>query len=174
LTTAALGINIPEHEVKNGDGALNMDDNYARGSVRKRAARIARQRGWIGEGGGGVILPAVVGVLALLVVLWMAVTVSGFLFSLLPLAAVGLLTGWVASKLTGARLGVGWTLLAGILGSWLGGAILGLLHIGAGHLLNPINLIASVAGAAVLITFARVLARPALTGGERARLGRGF
>lgn len=151
-----------------------MDDYYARGSVRKRAARIARQRGWIGEGGGGVILPAVVGVLALLVVLWMAVTVSGFLFSLLPLAAVGLLTGWVASKLTGARLGVGWTLLAGILGSWLGGAILGLLHIGAGHLLNPINLIASVAGAAVLITFARVLARPALTGGERARLGRGF
>jgi uncharacterized membrane protein YeaQ/YmgE (transglycosylase-associated protein family) len=151
-----------------------MDDYYARGSVRKRAARIARQRGWIGEGGGGVILPAVVGVLALLVVLWMAVSVSGFLFSLLPLAAVGLLTGWVATKITGTRLGVGWTLLAGIVGSWLGGAIFGLLGIGVGHLLNPINLVASVVGAAVLITFARVLARPALTGSDRARLGRGF
>ena len=151
-----------------------MDDYYARGSVRKRATRIARQRGWIGEGGGGVILPAVLGVLALIVVLWMAVTVSGFLFSLLPMAVVGLLAGWVATKVTGARLSVGWTLLAGIVGSWVGGALFAMLGIGVGGLLNPINLVASVVGAAVLITFARVLARPALTGADRGRLGRGY
>jgi uncharacterized membrane protein YeaQ/YmgE (transglycosylase-associated protein family) len=121
-----------------------------------------------------VILPAVVGVLALIVVLWMAVTVSGFLFSLLPMAAVGLLAGWVATKVTGTRLSVGWTLLAGIVGSWVGGAIFAMLGIGVGGLLNPINLVASVVGAAVLITFARVLARPALSGADRARLGRGY
>ena len=69
---------------------------------------------------------------------------------------------------------LGWTLLAGIVGSWLGGALFALLGIGVGGLLNPINLVASVVGAAILITLARVLARPALTGSERRAPGRGL
>ena len=148
-------------------------DDYSHGSIRKRAMRVARQRGWVGEG-SSMVVPVVVGLVALLFVLWMAVSVSGFLFSLLPAAAVGLLTGWVATKVTGTRLGLGWTLLAGLIGSWVGGAIFSLLGIGVGGLLSPISLVASVVGAAILITMPRVLARPALTGSERRRLGGGY
>jgi len=118
-------------------------------------------------------VPIVVGVLALVAVLWMAVTIAGFAFSLLPMAIVGLLTGWIASRLTGARLGVGWTILAGIAGSWLGGAIFGgLLHIPVAGLVNPMQWVASVLGAAIVITFTRAVARPALTGSPRPRFGR--
>jgi uncharacterized membrane protein YeaQ/YmgE (transglycosylase-associated protein family) len=161
--------------VKIANGALKMNDDYSHGSVRQRARRIARQRGWIGEGGGGMVFPVVLGVIALAVFLFMAATFSGFIFSLLAWAAVGLLTGWVAAKLTGTRLTTGWTLLAGIVGSWVGGALFsGLLHWPVAGLLNPLHLLASVVGAVILITFARVLARPALTGSSRPRLGRTF
>ncbi len=152
-----------------------MNTYNSRGSVRQRALRVARQRGWIGEGGGGMVLPLTLGVIALVVTLWMALTITGFLFSLIPWAIVGLITGWAASRLTGARLGTGWTILTGIVGSWLGGAIFsGLLGLSVGGLFNPLHLVASVVGAAILITFARVVARPALSSSERRRLGRSY
>lgn len=145
--------------------------DYPRRSIRKRVIRVARQRGWIGQGGNGMVLPIVVLVLAAVVALWLA----GFVISLIPAALVGLLAGWAASKLTGTRLGVGWTMLAGIAGSWLGSAIFsGLLHVPVGGLLSPVHLVASVLGAAVLITFVRVVARPSLPGAPRPRLGRGY
>jgi uncharacterized membrane protein YeaQ/YmgE (transglycosylase-associated protein family) len=122
-----------------------------------------------------MILPVVLGLIALVVVVWMAASVSWLLLSLVPWALVGLLTGWVATKITGTRLGAGWTLLAGVVGSWIGGALFStLLHVPLGGLLNPVNLLASVIGAVIVITFTRLLARPALTGSDRARLGRGF
>jgi uncharacterized membrane protein YeaQ/YmgE (transglycosylase-associated protein family) len=118
-------------------------------------------------------VPIVVGVLALIAVLWMAVAITGFVFALLPMTIVGLLTGWLASRLTGARLGVGWTILAGIAGSWVGGAVFGgLFHLPVGGLLNPMQWVASVLGAAIVITFTRAVARPALTGSPRPRFGR--
>lgn len=144
-----------------------------RNSIRRRAVRVARQRGWIGEGSGGMVVPAVIGVLALVAVIWMAFAITGFVFSLLPLAVVGLLTGWVASRVTGARLGVGWTILAGVAGSWLGGAVFGgLLHLPVGGFFNPLQWLASVLGAAIVITFTRAVARPSLTGSARPRFGR--
>jgi uncharacterized membrane protein YeaQ/YmgE (transglycosylase-associated protein family) len=122
-----------------------------------------------------MILPVVLGLIALVVVVWMAASVSWLLLSLVPWALVGLLTGWVATKITGTRLGAGWTLLAGVVGSWIGGALFStLLGVRLGGLLNPVNLLASVVGAVIVITFTRLLARPALTGSDRARLGRGY
>ena len=122
-----------------------------------------------------MILPVALGLIALVVVLWMAASVTGLLFSLIPWALVGLLTGWVATKITGTRLGAGWMLLAGVVGSWVGGALFSaLLGVRLGGLLNPVNLVASVIGAVIVVTFTRLLARPALTGSDRARLGRGF
>lgn len=121
-----------------------------------------------------MVVPIILGVLALVVVLWMATAITGILFSVLPWAVAGLLTGWAASKITGARLGVGWTILAGIAGSWLGGAVFSFLlpgNVGGLSLFNPLSLVAAVFGAAVLITFARV-ARPSLTGSDRPKLGR--
>ena len=50
----------------------------------------------------------------------------------------------------------------------------GLLHVRVGGLLNPVHLLASVLGAAIVIVFARTLARPSLTGASRPRLGRTY
>ena len=120
-----------------------------------------------------MVLPIVLLVLAAIVALWTLATVGSLMFALIPWAIVGLLTGWVASKLTGTRLSTGWTILAGIAGSWLGGALFaGLLHVHVGGLLSPVHLLASVLGAAIVIVFARTLARPSLTGASRPRLGR--
>jgi uncharacterized membrane protein YeaQ/YmgE (transglycosylase-associated protein family) len=122
-----------------------------------------------------MLVPIVVALVGLVVLLWMAASLTGLLFWLLPWAIVGLLTGWVATKITGTRLGAGWTMLAGIAGSWLGGAIFAtLLGIRVGGLFNPVHLLASVIGAAILITFARVLARPALPGSDYRRIGRRY
>jgi uncharacterized membrane protein YeaQ/YmgE (transglycosylase-associated protein family) len=149
---------------------MNMYEN-SRGSVRQRALRIARQRGLIGEGGNGMVITIVLLVIAVLAGLWAMATIGSLFFALIPWAIVGLLTGWVATRITGARLTTGWTLLAGITGSWLGGALFaGLLGIKVGGLLSPIHLLASVLGATILITLARVVARPALPGAPRARL----
>lgn len=142
-----------------------------RGSVRHRAMRVARQRGWIGE--GNAVVPIIILGVAIVAVLWMAISITGFLFSLLPMAIVGLLTGWVASRLMGTRLGVGWTILAGVAGSWLGGALFGsLLNLPVGGFFNPLQWVASILGAAIVIAFTRAVARPTLAGRSRPRLGR--
>jgi uncharacterized membrane protein YeaQ/YmgE (transglycosylase-associated protein family) len=142
-------------------------------SIRRRALRVARQRGWVGEGGGGMVVPLIVVAVALIALVWMAFAITGFVFSLLPMAIVGLLTGWVASRLTGARLGVWWTILAGIAGSWLGGAVFGgVLRLPVEGFFNPLQWAASILGAAIVITVARVVARPALPGRDRPRFGR--
>jgi uncharacterized membrane protein YeaQ/YmgE (transglycosylase-associated protein family) len=135
-------------------------------SIRRRALRVARQRGWVAEGGGGMVLPAVLLAVA-------AIAVTGFVFALLPTAIAGLLVGWIASRITGARLGLGWTLLSGIAGAWLGEAVFrGLLHVPVQGLFNPLALVSSVLGATILIVFARAVARPALPGPSRPRFGR--
>ena len=120
-----------------------------------------------------MVVPVVVGLLALVAVIWLAFTITGFVFSLLPMAILGLLTGWAASRVTGARLGVGWTILAGVAGSWLGGAVFGgVLRLPVEGFFNPLQWVASILGAAIVITFARAVARPSLTGHSRPRLGR--
>jgi uncharacterized membrane protein YeaQ/YmgE (transglycosylase-associated protein family) len=142
-----------------------------RGSIRRRALRVARQRGWIGKGAGGTVVPIVIVAVAVIALVWMAFAITGFVFSLLPMALLGLLTGLVASRLLGTRLGLAWTILAGIAGSWLGGALFGgLLRLPVEGFFNPLQWAASIAGAAIVIAFTRAIARPALTGSSRQRL----
>ncbi len=120
-----------------------------------------------------MVVLIVVALIAAAIALWTLGAVASLLFALVPWAIVGLLTGWVAARLTGARLTPGWTMLAGIAGSWLGGALFtALLHVRVGGLLNPLHLVASVLGASIVIILARVLARPALPGPSHPRLGR--
>ena len=146
-----------------------------RHSIRRRAVRVARQRGWLpgpdGEGPG--VMPILLAVVAVIGIIWLAFAVTGAVFSLIPTIVVGLLAGWAGSRLTGARLGTGWTILAGILGSWVGGALLGwLLPVSVSGFFNPLQWVASILGATIVITLARVVARPALPGGQRPRFGR--
>jgi len=116
--------------------------------------------------------PVLLAIVAVVGIVWLAFAITGAVFSLIPTLVVGLLAGWAASRLTGARLGAGWTVLAGILGSWIGGALLGWLGgVNVSGLFNPLQWVASILGAAIVITAVRVVARPALTGASRPRFG---
>lgn len=115
----------------------------------------------------------VVLVVSVLVALWMVVAITGLVIWLLPLTILGLLAGWAASRILGVRLALGWTILAGIAGSWVGGLIFGrLLDLPVHGFFNPYQWIASILGAAIVITFVRAVARPSLPGSSPRRLGR--
>ena len=151
-----------------------------RHSIRRRAVRVARQRGWLpgpdGEGPG--VMPILLAIVAVVGIIWLSFAVVGAVWGLIPTLVVGLLGGWAASRLTGTRLGTGWTVLAGIVGSWLGGLLLGRFLPGVGtsvsllDIFNPLQWVASILGATIVITLARVVARPALPGASRPRFGR--
>jgi uncharacterized membrane protein YeaQ/YmgE (transglycosylase-associated protein family) len=144
-----------------------------RNSIRQRTMRVAQQRGLIGEGAG--VLPLVLLAVVVIGVIWLSFAVAGLVFSLIPTLLIGLIAGWAGSRLVGVRMGTGWTLLAGIVGSLVGGPLINLLLPGSpvsASFFNPLQWVASVLGAAIVITLARVVARPALTGADRPRLGR--
>jgi uncharacterized membrane protein YeaQ/YmgE (transglycosylase-associated protein family) len=122
-----------------------------------------------------MFLPVLLFIIAAVVGLWTLVFVGALLSHLLVWAVMGLITGWIAARLTGARLTAGWTILAGIAGSWVGGVIFSALRLPAMGLLHPlVSLAASVLGAAILITVARIFARPSLTGQSYPRFGRTY
>ena len=148
-----------------------------RHSIRRRAVRVARQRGWLpgSDGEGSGVMPILLAIVAVVGIVWLAFAITGAVFGLIPPLLIGLLAGWAGSRLTGARLGTGWTVLAGILGSWVGGALLNLLLPGTVSVtgfFNPMQWVASILGATIVITLARVVARPALPGSSRPRFGR--
>ena len=118
-------------------------------------------------------MPILLAIVAVIGVIWLAFAITGAVWGLIPTLVVGLLAGWAGSRLTGTRLGTGWTLLAGIVGSWVGGALLGwLLPVSVAGFFNPLQWVASILGATIVITLARVVARPALPGSQRPRFGR--
>jgi uncharacterized membrane protein YeaQ/YmgE (transglycosylase-associated protein family) len=94
-------------------------------------------------------------------------TVGGVL--LLALLAFGFLVGWLAQILLG--LGTqpdGRTLVAGLLGSFVGGLLASLLA-GDGLALRPSGLIGSVVGAVVVLALWTSLASAPSRGGRNAR-----
>jgi uncharacterized membrane protein YeaQ/YmgE (transglycosylase-associated protein family) len=96
-----------------------------------------------------------------------APTVGGVL--LLALLAFGFLVGWLAQILLG--LGTrpdGRTLVAGLLGSFVGGLLASLLA-GDGLALRPSGLIGSVVGAVVVLALWTSLASAPSRGGRNAR-----
>jgi uncharacterized membrane protein YeaQ/YmgE (transglycosylase-associated protein family) len=96
-----------------------------------------------------------------------APTVGGVL--LLALLAFGFLVGWLAQILLG--LGTrpdGRTLVAGLLGSFVGGLLASLLA-GDGLALRPSGLIGSVVGAVVVLALWTSLASARSRGGRNAR-----
>ena len=119
-----------------------------------------------------MVVPLVLTAVALIVMVWAAFAFVGLALSLIPTIVVGLLAGWAGSRLLGTRLGTGWTILAGVAGSWLGGLLGGMLPFSVSGFFNPLQWVASILGAAIVITLARVVARPSLTGANRPRFGR--
>ncbi len=64
--------------------------------------------------------------------------------------AIGLLAGWVASQLIkGRSLGILWNLIIGVVGSYLGYFLAGLLGLGSGNLIGQIAI--AIGGSLLLL-----------------------
>ena len=78
--------------------------------------------------------------------------------NLLYFLLIGLAAGWLAGKvMKGSGYGLIGDLLIGVVGSFLGGWIFGLLHIAAGGLLGL--LVTAFVGAVVLVWLLRMMKR---------------
>jgi uncharacterized membrane protein YeaQ/YmgE (transglycosylase-associated protein family) len=66
---------------------------------------------------------------------------------------LGGISGWIASKITGndAKMGVGWNLVVGIAGAFLGGWLAGIFGLGPATGLNLWSFIVSIVGAVILL-----------------------
>lgn len=109
-----------------------------------------------------MVIPIALLVVALLVLLVAVKVITGLLFLLIPWIILGLVAGWVASKIVGSPYGLGGDMLVGIAGSVIGGSIFSLLfHIPTGGTLSLPHVLVSIIGAVLLLAVMRATRRPA-------------
>lgn len=109
-----------------------------------------------------MVVPIALLVVALLVLLLALKVITGLLFLLIPWVILGLVAGWVASKIVGSPYGLGGDILVGIAGSVIGGSLFSLLfHIPTGGVLSLPHVLVSIIGAVLLLAVMRVARRPA-------------
>lgn len=67
---------------------------------------------------------------------------------------LGGISGWIASKITGndRQMGIGWNLIVGIAGAFIGGWLVGIFGWGPATGLNIWSFIVSIVGAIILLT----------------------
>jgi uncharacterized membrane protein YeaQ/YmgE (transglycosylase-associated protein family) len=75
-------------------------------------------------------------------------------------AVVGLVAGWLASKLAGGGLGVIGEIVLGIVGAFLGGLVFRTLHITTPFSGLPGTIFVAFVGAVLLLIVFRLLRRP--------------
>ncbi|MCL4544083.1 MAG: GlsB/YeaQ/YmgE family stress response membrane protein [Chloroflexi bacterium] len=110
------------------------------------------------------MLPVVIVVIAALLALLAIVHITtALLFLLIPWILLGLIAGWVASKIVGSPYGLGGDVLVGIGGSVIGGALLSLtLGVHTGGILSIPHILVSIVGSIILLLIVRVAGRPVL------------
>jgi uncharacterized membrane protein YeaQ/YmgE (transglycosylase-associated protein family) len=86
---------------------------------------------------------------------------------ILAIIGLGILAGWLAQLLLGRGTG-NWAeaLVAGLIGSFVGGMIISLLF-GDGFRIRPSGIIGSILGAIVVLVVWGMIRRPASAGGSR-------
>lgn len=79
--------------------------------------------------------------------------------SLLVMAGVGVIAGFLASLIVGGGGGLIWYLIVGLLGAFVGGLVLGGLNVNLG-IRNPLasQVVTATIGAVVVIILARLIA----------------
>jgi uncharacterized membrane protein YeaQ/YmgE (transglycosylase-associated protein family) len=103
-----------------------------------------------------MIIPIVLLVIAVVLLLAAVKVVTGLLFVALSWVILGLIAGWIASKIVGSPYGLGGDVLVGIAGSVIGGAIFSLLfHVRTGGTLSPSHVLVSIVGAIILLAAMR-------------------
>lgn len=74
---------------------------------------------------------------------------------------LGGISGWIASKITGndKSMGIGWNLIVGIAGAFIGGWLVGIFGWGPATGLNIWSFIVSVVGAVILLAIVNLARR---------------
>ena len=74
---------------------------------------------------------------------------------------LGGISGWIASKITGndKSMGIGWNLIVGIAGAFIGGWLVGIFGWGPATGLNIWRFIVSVVGAVILLAVVNLVRR---------------
>lgn len=99
---------------------------------------------------------------AALVLLLIAIkVVTGLVFLIIPWVILGLVAGWIASKIVGSPYGLGGDVLVGVAGSVIGGAVFSLFHVHTGGVLSLSHVLVSIIGAIILLVAMRAVRRPA-------------
>lgn len=72
---------------------------------------------------------------------------------------LGGISGWIASKLTGhdERMGVGWNIIVGIIGAFVGGWLVGIFGLGPVTGLNLWSFVVSIVGAVILLSIVSLI-----------------
>jgi uncharacterized membrane protein YeaQ/YmgE (transglycosylase-associated protein family) len=108
-----------------------------------------------------MVVPIALLVAAVVLLLVALKVITGLVFLILPWVILGLVAGWVASKIVGSPYGLGGDLLVGIAGSVIGGTIFSLFHVHTGGVLSLSHILVSIIGAIILLGAMRTFRRPA-------------
>lgn len=109
-----------------------------------------------------MIIPIVLLVMAIVLLLAAVKVITGLALFALSWIVLGLVAGWVASKIVGSPYRLRGDVLIGIAGSVIGGALFSLLHVRTGGVLSPTHLVASIIGAIILLVAMRAFGGSAL------------
>lgn len=101
-------------------------------------------------------------VFAALLVLYFLAVFTGIALSLIPWIIVGLIAGWIASKVTESRHGVLGDIGIGLVGSLLGGILYVIfVHRPVGGAFSPTRLFVSIGGSILLLLIVKAFRRAA-------------
>ena len=98
----------------------------------------------------------ILAVLAVLLVLWFAVSLTALIFHFIPWIIIGLIAGAVASAITGSRHGILGDIGLGLVGSVLGGVLMRVVfHYNASGFLSDV--LVAIVGAVVLLLIGKAI-----------------
>lgn len=102
----------------------------------------------------------VLAVIAILLVLWFAVSVTALVIHIIPWILIGLIAGAIASAITGSRHGILGDIGLGLLGAVLGGFLMRVVfHVATRGFIADI--IVGIIGAVIILLIGKAFNRPA-------------
>lgn len=101
---------------------------------------------------------AVLLVVAILLLIWISVSITALIFHFIPIIIVGLLAGAIASAVVGSRHGLLGDLGLGLIGSVLGGFLMWqVFHYRAGNIIT--ETLVGVVGAVIILLIGKAVSR---------------
>jgi uncharacterized membrane protein YeaQ/YmgE (transglycosylase-associated protein family) len=106
-----------------------------------------------------VYLFVILAIIAILLLIWFAVSVTALIIHIIPWIIIGLIAGAVASLITGSRHGILGDIGLGLLGSVLGGFLLRVVfHVPGRGFISDV--IVAIVGAVIILLIGKAFSRP--------------